>query len=50
MIGTIMENHSLKSVKQLNLLISKMRKWEKPTHAQLMEYLHICSEVEYKSK
>jgi hypothetical protein len=45
-----MANHSSKSVKELNLLISKMRKWKNPTHAQLMEYLHICSEVEYKSK
>ncbi len=44
-----MENHSSKSVKELQAIIKKMRRWKKPTHSQLMEYLHICSEVEYKS-
>jgi hypothetical protein len=45
-----MDNHSSKSVKELQALIKKMRKWRKPTHAQVMEYLHVYSELEYKIK
>ena len=40
-----MENLSLKSHKELQERINKMRKWKKPTYEQMMEYLTIYSEI-----
>lgn len=44
-----MENLSSKSTKELEQLWNKMRKWKKPTHEQLMDYLQIYSELEYRT-
>jgi hypothetical protein len=43
-----MDNPSLKSTEELRERWERMRKWKQPTYKQLMEYLHIYSELEFR--
>lgn len=44
-----MDRHSLMSDGELRDKFYKMRKWKKPTYDQVMEYLHLYSELEYRN-
>jgi hypothetical protein len=48
MIDMLMENLSLKSDKEIQNRINKMRKWKKPTYEQMMEYLYLYSEISFR--
>lgn len=43
-----MEHVSSTSTNELLSQWNKMRKWKKPTYSQLMDYLHIYSELEIR--
>jgi len=45
-----MEDVSLKSTSELHSKLNKMRKWRKPTYAQLMDFLHIYSELSIRNE
>lgn len=43
-----MDNLSLKSTAELRERWERMRKWKQPTYEQMMEYLHLYSELEIR--
>lgn len=45
-----MDNHSLKSTAELREQWNKMRNWKKPTYEQMIDYIHIYSELEIRGE
>lgn len=45
-----MEHVSSTSTAELRAIMDKMRKWRKPTYSQLMDFLHIYSELSIRNE
>lgn len=50
MKGRKVDNLSLKSTDELRERWERMRKWKKPTYDQMMEWMHIYSELEIRGE